>query len=91
MADDEVQTQSAKLGAEYWLTLTRSEEPSEWVVRLLGPSPHFCTINAETEEEARAAAAEVAADYFRENEIDAEIPDVLRWTAATKMTFKVIT
>ncbi len=88
---DQVQTQSAKLGADYWLTLTRSEEQDEWVVRLLGPSPCFWTINSETEEQARATAAETAARYFTENQIDAEIPDVLRWTEATKLTFKVIT
>lgn len=87
---DQVQTQSAKLGSDYWLTLTRSEEPDEWVVRLLGPSPWFCTIHAGDEEEARATAAETAARYFTENDIDADVPEVLHWTAATKLTFKVV-
>lgn len=89
MADDQVQTQSAKLGADYWLTLSRSDEPDEWTVRLLGPSPTVCTISAETEEEARTLAAEAAVQYFRENSIDAEVPEVLRWTAATRLTFRV--
>ena len=83
------QTQSAKLAEDYWITLTRAEEPDEWVVRVLGPVPHLITISAATEEEARASAASVAAQYFVDNDIDAAVPATLRWSAATKLSFKV--
>jgi len=90
MADDQVQTQSAKLGPDYWLTVTRTEEPTEWIVRILGPSPTVRTVQAETEEDAQAVAVEVAVEYFRENAIDTDIPDALHWTAATRLSFRVL-
>jgi len=89
MANQPSQTQSAKLSADYWITLTRSDEPDEWIVRVLGPTPYLTTITAPDEDTARVTAAETARQYFQENEIDARVPTPLRWSTATKMSFKV--